>query len=239
MLTCHFTVDDISIKIIRKNIRSLRLSVSPPDGEVKISAPLRMELSTIQSFAVSKLGWIRKHQSTIRSRRWITPPQFVSGESNFFLGKKFILRVSERRAAPAIVLNGDTMQLFIRPKTNRQKRQALLGEWYRLRLKEIIPTIIQRYEQPMGVHVQEWGVKKMKTRWGSCNIRSQRIWLNLELAKRPVQCIEQVVVHEMVHLLERKHNARFFRYMDLFLPPWRRYKEELNRFPNESLMQED
>ena len=227
----EIAVGDITIEVVQKNIKNLHLSVYPPTGRVRISAPLRMSLDTIRLYAISKLGWIRKHQTKLRSQKREAPRDYISGESHFFLGKRYLLKVIEHDAPAAVHQKHDTLELFIRPKTNRLKRAAILHEWYRMRLKEILPSLIQRYEPRMNVHVNEWGVKKMKTKWGTCNIRAQRIWLNLELAKKPLHCIEHVVVHEMVHLLERKHNEQFIRLMDSYLPQWRQFKEELNRFP--------
>ena len=123
------------------------------------------------------------------------------------------------------------MEMYIRPNTGMGKRQVILDEWYRQRLKEIVPVLITQYENAMKVQVSEFGIKKVKTRWGTCSIRAKRIWLNLELAKKPIECLEYVVVHELVHILERNHNERFIALMDKYLPKWKFYKEELNRRP--------
>lgn len=227
----EISVGDITVEVIQKNIKNLHLSVYPPTGRVRISAPIRMELETIRLYAVSKLSWIRKHQTKLRSQQREAPREYISGESHYFLGKRYLMKVIERNAAPKIIQNHDSIELYIRPKTSRRKRQEILDEWYRIRLKEIIPGIVQRYEDRMGVQLSEWGIKRMRTKWGTCNIAARRIWLNLELAKKPLYCIEHVVVHEMVHLLERKHNVRFIRLMDSFLPQWKQFKDELNRFP--------
>jgi predicted metal-dependent hydrolase len=227
----QFIVDDITFVCIQKNIKTLRLSIHPPNGTVTISAPICLDTEAIHSFVISKLDWIRKHRERIRAQKWSAPPTYISGEVHFFLGKKYILKVIERNSISEIVIVSDRMELYVRTKTSRSKRRFILEEWYRLQLKTIIPEYIQYYEEKMNVYVDEWGVKKMKTRWGSCNIRLKKISLNLELAKKPLQCIENVVVHEMVHLLERTHNHRFKQLMDTFLPPWRQYKDALNRPP--------
>ena len=147
------------------------------------------------------------------------------------MGKPYLLNVIERNQPPKVVLNHETIELYVRPNTGRKKRKTILDDWYRQRLKEFIPGLILKYEAKMKVQVSEFGVKKMKTRWGSCNIKVKRIWLNLELAKKSIECIEYLVVHEMAHLLERRHNQRFTVFMDTFLPEWRIVQEELTKRP--------
>jgi len=222
---------DISIDVVQKDIKNLHLSVYPPSGSVRISAPLRMDLDTIRIFAISKLSWIRKQQSKLRSQDRETPREFITRESHYYLGKRYLLKVIEHHASPKIEIKHETIEMYIRPNTGAEKREKILIDWYRRRLKEMIPEIIAQYEKAMKVDVAEFGVKKMKTKWGACNREAKRIWLNLELAKKPRECIEYIVVHEMVHLLERHHNERFTAFMDRFLPMWKSYKEELNRRP--------
>jgi len=222
---------DISIEVVQKDIKNVHLSVYPPSGSVRISAPLRMDLDTIRVFAISKLSWIRKQQSKLRSQERETPREYITRESHYYLGKRYLLKVIEHDAAPKVELKHETIEMHIRPNTSSQKRQQILNDWYRHRLKEIIPGIIVQYKKAMKVTVAEFAVKKMKTRWGACNREAKRIWLNLELAKKPQKCIEYIVVHEMAHLLERHHNERFTALMDKFLPMWKSYKEELNRRP--------
>ena len=222
---------DISIDVVQKDIKNLHLSVYPPSGSVRISAPLRMDLDTIRIFAISKLSWIRKQQSKLRSQDRETPREFITRESHYYLGKRYLLKVIEHHASPKIEIKHETIEMYIRPNTGAEKREKILIDWYRRRLKEMIPEIIAQYEKAMKVDVAEFGVKKMKTKWGACNREAKKIWLNLELAKKPRECIEYIVVHEMVHLLERHHNERFTAFMDRFLPMWKSYKEELNRRP--------
>lgn len=227
----EIAVGDITIEVIQKSIKNLHLSVHPPTGRVRISAPSRMGLETIRLYAISKLGWIRKHQTRLQRQQRETPREYISGESHYFLGKRYLLKVIEHTGSAKVSHDHDTIELHIRPNTSKAKRKLIVDEWYRSRLKEILPNLIRQYEERMKVQVLEWGVKKMKTKWGTCNITVKRIWLNLELTKKPPYCIEHVVVHEMVHLLERKHNDRFISLMNSYLPQWRQYKEELNRFP--------
>ena len=222
---------DICIDVVHKDIKNVHLSVHPPTGRVRISAPHRMNLETVRIFAISKLGWIQKHQAKFMKQEREAPREYINRESHYYLGKRFLFKVIEHNASPKVAIKHETLEMYIRPNTGLEKRKETLDEWYRQRLKEIVPGFIAQYEKTMQIEVAEFAIKKMKTRWGSCNIKAKRIWLNLELAKKPKECIEYIVVHEMTHLLERHHNERFTAYMDKFLPKWRFYKEELNRSP--------
>lgn len=220
---------DICIDVIQKDIKNIHLSVYPPTGRVRISAPLHMDLDTIRVFAISKLSWIKRQQNKFSNQSREAPREYITRESHYYLGKRYLLKVVEHNAPPRVVINHETMEMYIRPDTSIEKRQEVLDEWYRRRLKEIVPGIIAQYEKSMNVKVSEFGIKKMKTRWGTCNVEAKRIWLNLELAKKPLHYIEYIVVHEMVHLLERHHNDRFTDYMQKFMSQWQWLKEELNR----------
>jgi predicted metal-dependent hydrolase len=222
---------DISVDVVYKDIKNLYLSVYPPTGRIRISAPRRMDLETIRVYAISKLAWIRKQQTKLRQQERESARDFVNRESPYYLGERYLLRVSETDSPSKVMLDHSTIEMRFRPKTDTEKRRKLLDEWYRLRFKEIIPAMIQKWESKLSVSVKEFGVKKMKTKWGSCNQRAGRIWLNLELVKKPRHCIEYVLVHEMVHLLERKHGERFTSYMDQALPLWPSSKQELNKLP--------
>lgn len=227
----QISLGDISVDVTYKDIKNVYLSVYPPSGQVRISAPLRMDLDTIRIFAITRQGWIRKQQTKLREQDRESSREYINRESHYYLGERYLLKVSEIDLPPKITLNHSTIEMQLRPATNTEKRQKILDEWYRERVKEIIPPIVQRWEKNLNVSVNAFGIKKMKTKWGSCNQKAGRIWLNLELGKKPLQCIEYVVIHEMVHLLESKHGERFTSYMDKFLPMWRSYKEELNKRP--------
>lgn len=222
---------DIVIDVEQKNIKHVYLRVYPPDGRVAISAPLRMELDAIRVYALLKLSWIKKQRAKFIYQDIAVPNEYISGETHYYSGKSYVLQVVEQAAPPRIELKSGVMMLYVRPGTSPQKRQKVLNEWYRAQLKSAVPPLIEKWEKKMGVKVDEFGIKKMKTRWGTCNPGAKRIWLNLELAKKPPEHLEYIVVHEMVHLLERKHNHRFIAYMDNFMPSWRYYKDGLNRFP--------
>lgn len=225
------SLGNITVDVTLKDIKNIHLSVYPPTGRVRISAPNRMNLDTIRVFAISKLSWIRKQQTKLKAQEREAPREFLNKESHYFNGKRYLLKVIEHEAAPKVILKHSIIVLFIRPGTNREKKKAILDEWYRQKLKEIIPALIEKWEKKMDVLVNEFSVKKMKTKWGTCNSDAKRIWLNLELAKKPAQCLEYIVVHEMVHLLERNHKDRFISLMNKLMPKWRFYRDELNRLP--------
>lgn len=222
-------IDGLSIQITRKKVKNINLRMYPSKQEIRISAPHYIREQAIRNFAISKLGWIRRKLANYKAPVHPNGPDFITGETHFYKGNPLTLRVSTRNAAPEIILHReqDILEMYVRPGSSKEKRATVLKEWYRARLKEQIPKIIEKWEEPMGVSVAEFGVKKMKTRWGSCNTRARRIWLNLELAKKSPACLEYVVVHEMVHLLERLHNERFYRLMEQFLPSWQEIEKEL------------
>lgn len=225
-----FLIDDIEIELIKKNIRNLHLSVLPPDGRVRISAPKDLNDESVRLFAISKLSWIKKQRAVFRKQERQSKRDFVSGESHYYLGQRYLLNViyTNRRKQGVEVRNKTYLDLFVRNNVTKEQRQKVMREWYRSELKALIPPLIGKWEPIIGVKVKSWGVRLMKTRWGSCNTSAKRIWLNLELAKKTPACIEYIVVHEMTHLLERLHNDEFIIYMDRFLSNWRSTKAELN-----------
>ncbi|MCF7635005.1 MAG: metal-dependent hydrolase [Dehalococcoides mccartyi] len=227
----HITLGDLKIDVTYKDIKNVHLSVYPPSGKVRISAPLRLDLDTIRIYAISRLGWIRKQQAKLNEQAREPAREYISRESHYYLGKRYLLKIVEIDGAPKITLKHSVIEMQIRPDTPTEKREVILDDWYRQRMKEIVPAFIHTWERTLNVDVRDFGIKKMKTKWGSCNRKAGRIWLNLELAKKPRSCIEYVVVHEMVHLLERKHGEKFTFHMDNFLPMWKSLKEELNRSP--------
>ncbi len=227
----QIVLDDIPVEVIYKEIKNIHLIVYPPYGNVKISAPKGIPLETIKSFAASKSGWIKKHRSKYKDAELRLNELHNEHEYYYHFGKRYDLKIILHTGRSEIILNENTIELYTKKGTSLRKRQSLLNEWSRQQLKNLIPQFIKKWETRMDVSVSGFGIKIMKTRWGSCNTRTKRIWLNLELAKRPIYCLEYIVVHEMVHLLEKKHNYRFKKYMDGFLPCWREYKHELQHFP--------
>lgn len=219
------------VDVEQKDIKNIHLSVYPPAGKVRISAPLRFDLETIRIFAISKLGWIKQQQAKLRNQQREAPREYKTRESHYYLGKRYLLKVIETDGRPKVEIRHDKLILQVRPGSNTEQRHIILHEWYRDQLKSIVPEYIAKWEEIMNVKVEEFGIKKMKTKWGTCNREAKRIWINLELAKKPLECLEYIVVHEMVHLLERNHNDRFIAFMNKYSPQWRHFKEELNRLP--------
>lgn len=220
------------MEVVRKDIKNLHLGVYPPNGRVRISVPLRLDDEAVRLAVISRLGWIRRRQIKFEQQDGQSEREMVTGESHYYLGQRYRLDVIEHDGPAVVTLpNNTTLELRVRPGTSKEKREAVLNQWYRQRLREQIPQLIAKWEQEIGVKVAECRIKKMKTRWGTCNIEARRIWLNLELAKKPASCLECILVHEMVHLLERHHNDRFHDYMDQFMPQWRLHRDELNRSP--------
>ena len=231
MNTKHNIIElgDLQLNVIQKNIKNIHLRVHPPEGSVTISAPLRINLETIRRFIITKLGWIQKQQTKIKNQKREAPREYITNESHYYLGQKYLLQVLEQNAAPKVVLKQDTIEFYIRKNFSITQRKKVLQNWYRQQLKILIPQYIELLEKKMNVRVSELRIKTMKTRWGTCNTKAKRIWLNTELAKKPIEHLEYVLTHEMTHLLERKHNKKFKAHMDKFLPQWKHLKKELNR----------
>jgi predicted metal-dependent hydrolase len=222
---------EIAVDVVKKDIKNIHLSVYPPTGKVRISAPLRMDLDTIRVFAITKLGWIKSQQKKLREQERESPREYLDRESHYVWGKRYLLKVTERDAAPEVELRHNKLILQIRPETSDARKQEILESWYREELKEAVPFLLSKWQPLMDVQVERFFVQKMKTKWGSCNPGSRSIRLNTDLAKKPFECLEYIVVHEMVHLLEPTHNSRFVALMDRFMPKWNLYREELNRLP--------
>lgn len=227
----RITINDFIIDIVRKDIKNIHLAVYPPTGRIRIAAPLSVNWDTIRLFAISKLGWIRKNQRKFDEQERIPQREYKQRESHYFQGRRYLLNIIEKETTPSVCVKGKKhIDLYVRPQTPKEKCHEILTEWYRSELKKQIPGIIEKWEMILNVKVNYWQVKQMK-KWGSCNIEQKRIWINLELAKKPDYCLEYIIVHEMVHLLERHHNDRFVYYMDCYLPNWRQLKLELNKLP--------
>lgn len=228
----HITVSDIKIDVVRKDIKNIHLAVYPPTGRVRIAAPLRINEDAIRLFAVSKLGWIKRNQRKFKGQERLSQREYKYRESHYFQGRRYLLNVIEADVPPKVILRSKTyIDLYVGHETPTTKRQVIMNEWYRAQLKRQIPALIEKWEERLNVTDVEWQVKLMKTKWGSCTAEKKRIWINLELAKKPLHCLEYVIVHEMMHLLERHHNERFTAFMDKHLPKWRFFRDELNRGP--------
>jgi predicted metal-dependent hydrolase len=230
-MVTQIAVGGITVDVVLKDIKNIHLSVYPPSGRVRIAAPSRMRFDTIRVFAISRLGWIKQQQQKLQEQERETRREYVDRESHYLWGKRYLLQVIEGNAAPSVALQHRWMLLRVRPGTDAKKKQAIVEAWYRQQLKQAVPPLITRWELLLGVKVERFFVQRMKTKWGSCNYRARTLRLNTELAKKPRECLEYIVVHEMTHILEPTHNARFVALMDQCMPQWRFYRDQLNRLP--------
>jgi predicted metal-dependent hydrolase len=230
-MTAQIMLGDIPVDVVLKSIKNIHLSVYPPQGRVRIAAPLRMDLDTIRVFAISKLGWIKAQQRRLRSQPRESPRVYQDRESHYVWGRRYLLKIIEVEQAPSVALRHSTLVMQVRPGTNIDKRSSVLDEWYREQLKTEAAALIAKWAKHMGVPAPRFFTRKMKTKWGSCTPATRSILLNLELAKKPLECLEYIVVHELVHLLVPSHNAEFVALMNALMPKWRHHRDELNRLP--------
>lgn len=230
-MAAGFVLGDTRVSVVRKDIKNLHLSVHPPTGAVRIAAPEWMEMDAIRLFAINKLGWIKRQQKKLREQERETPREYLERESHYVWGRRYLLRIIEQDAAPAIELKHRWLQLQVRPGTGAARREALLQDWYRTRVRQAVPPLLAKWEPIVGRKVARFYVQRMKTKWGSCNVAAQNIRLNTELAKKPPECLEYIVVHELVHLREPTHNDRFLALMGQWMPHWRDYRDILNHLP--------
>ncbi|MBI5716611.1 MAG: M48 family metallopeptidase [Burkholderiales bacterium] len=221
----------IVLDVVKKDIKNVHLSVYPPAGRVRLAAPARMQLDTIRLFAISKLGWIRQQQKKLREQERETEREYIERESHYVWGTRCLLSVVERDAAPSVQLRRARLTLFVRPGADAARRKEILEAWYRERLRAEAEALAAHWQPQIGVRMKALFVQRMRTRWGSCNPAAGTIRLNADLAKKPGECLEYIVVHELVHMLEPTHNARFVALMDRFLPGWPHRRELLNRLP--------
>lgn len=228
----QITVNGLVVDVVRKNIKNLHLAVYPPAGRIRVAVPLHVNDEAVRLFTISRLAWIKRQQARFEGQERQSAREYISGESHYYQGRRYLLNVIYQPGTPSVhIRNNKIIDLSVRPDSDTSERERVLMNWYRHQLKEAIAPLIEKWATIIGVEVAEWGVKQMKTKWGTCNIEAQRIWLNLELIKKPSSCLEYIIVHELVHLLERHHNERFLMYMNQFMPLWQHYREELNRAP--------
>ena len=230
--TRHITVSGIAVDIVRKDIKNLHLGVYPPHGRVRVAAPLVVNDEAVRLAVIDKLAWIKRQKAKFAHQPRQSQREMVNGESHYFLGQRYRLRVHEHDGPAKVALRGvASLDLFVRQGTSPDQRETILLHWHREQLKKLIPPLLEKWQPILGVQVAHWGIKKMKTKWGSCNPISRRVWFNLELAKNPVLCLEYIVVHELVHLLERHHDERFMALMEKHMPQWRQYRKMLSVTP--------
>jgi predicted metal-dependent hydrolase len=227
----YVKVGNISIEVFRKPIKNIHLRVYPPNGSIQISAPEQMELDSIRLFAITKLEWIKKKQEELKNFSRQSAREYISGENHYFKGNRYRLKVIYQHTDPHIELRGNQfLYLYVRKEATAERRAEILKDWYRANLKETLENLVSKWEKILDVNVEHWEIKQMKTLWGSCHSKRKSILFNLELAKKPIYCVEYIVAHELVHLIERNHNERFIALLDINLPNWKIIKEQLNDF---------
>lgn len=225
-------VGGVAVEIVRKAIKHLHVGVYPPSGRVRVAAPRRMDDEAVRVAVASRLGWIRRQQKAFAGQDRQSKREMVSGESHYFQGRRYLLDVKERDGRPEVRLAGKArLVLRVPPGYGHAQREAVLQRWYRRQLRSLLSALLEKWEPRVGRTASEIRIRRMKTRWGSCNAPARRVWLNLELIKKPMTCLEYVLVHELVHLHERHHNDRFLERMESLMPAWRTYRDELNRAP--------
>jgi len=224
------TVGGLAVEVVRKDIKNLHLGVYPPNGRVRIAAPIAMGEESIRLAVVEKLAWIKRQRAAFAQQPRQSSREMVSGESHYFLGRRYRLRVHEEDAPPRVAIRGlRVLDLFVRPGTDTERRLAILEGWYREQLKEIVSPLMDKWQRALRVRAFAWAIKKMKTRWGTCTVEARRVWLNLELAKKPLRSIEYVLVHELAHLRIPSHSQEFTKLLDAHLPDWRERRKELQQ----------
>lgn len=222
---------EIAIAVTRKDIKHVHLSVHPPNGRVTLVAPVGTRMEVARAYAASKLGWVRDQQARLRAQARETPRRFVTRESHYIWGKRYLLSVTEREQKPTVTMDHRRITLTVRPGSDRAKREAVMHEWHKDLLHEAVPRLIRKWESRLEVHVDAYFLQRMKTKWGGCNHEARHIRLNTELVKKPKDLLEYVVVHEMVHLIVPTHSERFGELLNEHYPSWREARAELNELP--------
>lgn len=228
----YVEVSGLSVEVVRKKIKNLHLAVYPPDGMVRVAAPLHTTNENVRLAVIARLGWIKRKQAEFAKQPRQSERRYVTGESHYFLGRRYLLEVHERPEKPFVkVRNNAKIVLSVRPGSSEEARGMIMANWYRDYLKREVPVLLEKWQPIVGKRVSSWRIQKMKTKWGSCNTASKRVLLNLELAKKSPECLEYIIVHELVHLHERHHNDNFRSLMDHFLPRWRFSRDLLKSQP--------
>ena len=225
-------ISGMEIQVVRKNIKNLHLAVLPPDGKVRVAVPHHVTDEQVRLAIITKLAWIRRQQADFSQQPRQTEREMINGESHYLWGRQYRLEVIEQVGKHRLETKGKSkLRLYVQPGTSVENRLLVLNNWYREQLKLKVAELVEHWSPIIKRKPKACGIRKMKTKWGSCNIEAKRIWLNLELVKKPPECLEYILVHELVHLLERHHNDRFRKHMDKFLPKWREHRNLLNKLP--------
>lgn len=221
-------ISDIQIEIIKKDIKNMHLSVLPPDGKVRVSAPNNLSDESIIMFVKTKLGWIKKQQEKFEQQPRQSEREYVSGETLYVWGHQYYLQVEYNQKKNSLVLEGNKAILSVRKESTVKQREKFVNEWYRSLLKTEVEKYLPKWEAITGLYCDSWQSKYMTTKWGTCNTSTRKIWLNLQLAKKPIECLEYVILHELAHLKVKNHGADFVAILDLHMPYWRECKKMLN-----------
>lgn len=220
---------DLEIETVKKDIKNIHLGVYPPNGRVRVAAPLKTTDEAIKLLVISKMPWIKKQQLRFNQQERQSKREYVSGESHYFFGNRYRLNVVQTNSKPKIEIKRKTrIDMYVNPEANLKKKENLMNNFYRTELKKQIPILVEKWQKITGLQVKEVNIKKMKTKWGTCKPKYQRIWVNLELAKKPLHCLEYVLVHEMTHFKEKNHNEKFEFLLKSYMQQWDQCKQELN-----------
>lgn len=229
--SAYLTIRGIGIDVIYKDIKNLHIGVYPPMGHVRVAAPQRLDDDQVRLAVIQRLPWIKRQREQLQSTQRQSVREMVTGESHYVWGARYRLKVIERPGRAHFEIDGERLLLYVPAGTDGERRRELLDHWYREQLRSAVPDLIARWEPTLKVSVPRWSIRRMKTKWGSCNRETGHIWFNVELAKKQPDCLEYIVVHEMTHYLERNHGERFTKLMDELLPSWRSRRDHLNEAP--------
>ncbi|MCC9641680.1 M48 family metallopeptidase [Rhodopirellula sp. JC740] len=224
-------VSGMAIDVDRKNVENLHLAVYPPAGRVRVAAPTEMSRDAVRLVVIDKLGWIKRQRRSFDKQARQSRREYVSGETHYVWGRRCRMQVYEISGPQHVQLVGTSLKLFVRPDSKRDQREQVINNWYRSELRTRAAEHFAKWSPIVGKSPDDWQIRRMKTKWGSCKKETKRIWLNLELAKKPPECLQYIVVHELVHLIERHHNEKFKAVLERCLPTWRIARDRLNEAP--------
>lgn len=221
-------VKDINIDVIKKDIKNIHLAVYPPNADVRISAPKDYDIDTIRHFAISKLSWIRSNIEAIQKQKRIEPKDYVSGESHYLFGKRYRFKLINDKTSRIEIVGVNTITMYTKEGATREYKHKLMNKWYKNKLEQKLDILIKRWEDITTLKFNSWQIKRMKSRWGSCNPESKKAIFNPELCKTKIKNIEYIILHELIHTEIRTHNKDFIDYLNKYMPNWEIYKNDIN-----------
>jgi len=225
------TVDDLEVDVIYKSIKNIHIGVYPPMGRVRVAAPAHLDEERVRLAVVKRLAWIKRQRDRLQRAERQSEREMVTGESHYVWGRRYRLHIIDEPGRPRLSVDRGRLTMQVPPGTDAGERRHLLQAWERQQLRKRLAELIDKWAAVIGCDVRAWGVRRMKTKWGTCSRSSGRLWFNLELAKKDPRCLEYIVVHEMTHTIEPDHGERFVKLMDAFMPDWRSRRDELNDAP--------